>query len=302
MRIAITGACGFIGSHTAEYLYELGNDVLALDNLSTGKRENLPHRISFLNIDITDYYTLAGELKDFDPEVIVHLAAQPAITTSWEQPIKDAHHNIMGTLAVIRAAKELDIQRIIFSSTSAVYDERNTEVLCEDSPLAPISPYGISKLAAESYVRTIFPNSIVLRFGNVYGPRQVPIGGNQVIPLMIKHLLSGGRFCIHGNGCQKRDFIYVEDVASAIKCAITMGSFGTYNIASGESVPVNDIATQIAVIFGIPEYPWSHDAQEDPRQVVYMDVKKSRAGLGWERITSLTQGLQKTVEWWKDQS
>jgi UDP-glucose 4-epimerase len=302
MKIIVTGACGFIGSHVAEALVMAGHTVLGIDNLSTGKRENLPGRIDFANLDITDYYIVVGEFKDFKPEAVVHLAAQSAISTSWSQPIKDAHNNIMGTLAIIRACEEVKADRLVFSSTSAVYDENYKGDLFTGSPIYPTTPYGISKVAAEQYLKTLVNGMYVtLRFGNVYGPRQVPVGKNQVVPLMISHLLKGTPFSIHGDGLQTRDYVYVMDVVDAILKSIDpLTDSGVYNIAYGNSFSVDYMAEIIAKLCGFAGYTWDHDNQVDTRNV-QMNIEKADKHFGWRPRVTPMEGLEKTVDWWKSQ-
>lgn len=302
MKIVCTGAAGFIGSHVVELLAQ-DNQILALDNLSTGKLENLDlsnKNIEFAKCDITAYYDVVGEMKDFEPDAVIHLAAQSAIMTSIENPIKDAHHNIMGTLAVISACHEVGVKRLVFSSTSAVYDINNPLPLREDCLLNPNTPYGISKLAAETYVHTQMEEGVVLRFANVYGPRQVPIGENQVIPRMIRHLEKGDKFFIFGDGEQKRDFIYVKDVAEATKCALT-GKPGIYNVARGSSVSINELASIIQEIYDLYHYPWMHTDVQDPRRDSRMAILWTEHRLKWHAITSMMEGLRETVAWWKTQ-
>jgi UDP-glucose 4-epimerase len=151
------------------------------------------------------------------------------------------------------------------------------------------------------YFRTLMPkDSVILRFGNVYGPRQVPLGENQVIPKMIRHFEKGDPFFIHGNGQQKRDMVYVEDVARACVNAIE-GLPDVYNISSGHAVSVNELALLVAKLYDVPEYPWDHDDKEDMRQKVELDNFAAMEGLNWRPETNLEEGLRKTIEWWKKQ-
>jgi UDP-glucose 4-epimerase len=251
-KILCTGAAGFIGSHVVDLLLKEGHEVWCIDDLSTGKRNNLPKKIEFAHVDVRGWYDLVSEFVDCEPEVVIHLAAQPAISTSWNNPIMDGFTNVIGTLNVIRASQKIGVKRLIFSSTSAVYWDGLLKSIEENDTLSPQTPYGVSKLAAETYVRMLMPEEgTVLRFGNVYGPRQVPLGENQVIPRMIQHFERGDKFFIHGDGNQARDFIYVEDVARAVLCAIE-GRPDTYNVASGKAVSVNRIAAHIEEIYGVP--------------------------------------------------
>jgi UDP-glucose 4-epimerase len=299
-RVICTGSCGFIGSHVVDLLLKEGHQVWCLDDLSSGKRENLPDKIEFAKVDVGNWWDLVAEFVDCEPEVVIHLAAQPSICDSIDNPIRDGFVNVMGTLNIIRASQKIGVKRLIFSSTSAVYASIYTDLpIPEDFPRFPESPYGISKLAAESYIRNLMPeNSVVLRLGNVYGPRQVPLGQNQLIPRMIKHFENGDEFFIHGDGEHKRDFVYVEDVARAVLLAID-GKPDVYNIACGNAVAVNCVATMLEEIYEVPGYAWQHDDQPDPREKIELSIWKAKEGLGWEPSVDLKTGLQKTVKWWK---
>jgi len=298
MKILCTGAAGFIGSHLVEKLTLDGHEVIGLDNFSTGMRENIPKGIKVVQCDVTNWFDLLAEFVDFEPDVVIHLAAQSAISSSIKTPSNDAWHNVMGTLSVIKASEKLGVKRLIFSSTSAVYDVRSLGVLSELSRTDPNTPYGISKLAAESYVRNLFPESVVLRFGNVYGPRQVPIGENQVIPQMIKHFEKGNLFYIHGDGEQTRDFVYVYDVVRALCLAID-GDPGIYNIAGSNSISINKLAEALCEVYDVKDYQWQHDDQNDPRRFVSMSICEAKERLGWEPEIHILNGLNETVKWWK---
>lgn len=303
MRVCVTGGAGFIGSHVVHLLARKGNDVLVLDDLSTGNidwiHDLIQHktRVHFDLCDIRNRDHVHCALEAFRPEIICHLAAQAAISTSWMFPAQTAEVNELGTLNLIEAAKEFGARKIIFASTSAVYSDSLRGKINVYTPCSPQNPYGISKLAAEGYLRALFPESIILRLGNVYGPRQFPIGHNQVVPLMFQHFLIGQEFSITGDGKQRRDFVFVDDVADAFLLAM-WGHAGTYNIASGHQTSVNDLAAVLEVIYGVPGYAWEHTAQQDPRRDVDMDITAADEGLGWKPSTRLSKGLQITAEWW----
>lgn len=301
-KVLVTGAAGFIGSHVVDMLLKDGHDVWCIDDLSSGLRRNLPKKIEFAEINVASWYDLVAEFVDCEPEIVIHLAAQPSLCESFDNPIRDGHINVMGTLNVIRAAQKIGAQRLIFSSTSAVYWDLYSDLPTpEEWPCLPGSPYGISKHAAESYIRLLMPeSSVVLRFGNVYGPRQVPLGENQVVPRMIRHFKEGDEFFIHGEGTQQRDMIYVEDVARACLQSMT-GTPGIYNIASGKAVSVNKIASIIEELYEVPGYKWQYDDRTDSRVKVELSIIKAQQELGWSPETSLEEGLAKTVKWWETQ-
>lgn len=303
-RIVITGACGFIGSHVVDLLVRSGNHILAVDNFSTGKMDNIagilekyPHKIDIAEGDINSIPFLIRTLSDFKPKYVIHLAAQAAITTAWDNPVKDLSVNGIGTLNLIQACKQTETEKIIFSSTSAVYKESNAK-LKETAQTAPSNPYGISKLAAEFYLRSMFPAATILRFGNVYGERQVPIGENQLIPRMIRHFKYGDTFYIHGDGKQERDFVYVGDVAQAVTNAL-YNKPGTYNVSTGQSFSVNEIAGMIEEIYDIPNYKWEHTDTNDPRRKACLDVSEAYHGLSWKPTVNIKEGIKRTVDWWE---
>jgi nucleoside-diphosphate-sugar epimerase len=299
MRILLDGGCGFIGSHAADYLsMELKHKVFILDNLSTGRKENLEHEYPLMIGDIANINHVQEAFDRFAPDAVVHLAAQAAISTSWEFPDVDARTNILGTLNLICACKKYNVERMVFSSTSAVYDVGDMLPLKESQRVGPDSPYGISKLTAETYIRTLLPGSVILRLGNVYGLRQVPLGENQVVPRMIRHFENGDVFAINGDGEQKRDFVYVSDVAHAISCALH-GEAGTYNIAGGQSTTVNQLAAIMESIYEVPGYNWLHTNVNDPRRDNCLDIARAKKGLNWEPGMGLWDGLRETVTWWK---
>ena len=302
MRIAITGGAGFIGSHVVDLLAGK-HELMIIDNFSTGKHQNISdaltkhYPIALHDADICNLPVVLGLFDAFKPTHVVHLAAQAAITTSLSNPAFDLVTNAIGTLNVITASKKAGVKKVVFSSTSAVY-KNSRRKLRENSILEPDSPYGISKLTAESYLRTMFPHTTILRFGNVYGPRQVPIGENQVIPRMIKHFKFGDEFYIFGDGKHQRDFIYVEDVAEAVRAAL-YGTCGIYNIASGNCFSVNEIASIVADMFGVAGYKWDYAPAREQREKVQMDVSAAKSGLGWKPKVMLREGLQRTMTYWE---
>lgn len=298
MRIFITGGAGFIGSHVVEHLhFHQYHDVLVYDNLSSGRAENLDASVRLIVSSINEYDDLETAFLDFKPDMVVHLAAQPAITLSWFNPKHDLHVNASGTLNLLRLCTENKVQRLIFASTSAVYAE-TMEPMFENFLLLPTSPYGISKMAAERYVMTLMQNNVVLRLGNVFGPRQIPIGENQVIPRMIRHFEHGEPFFITGDGEQRRDFIYVKDVARAISQAM-VGKSGIYNIASGNSISINDLARCMETIYELPGYAWEHNDVYDPRRNACLDIEHAKDCLNWIPYFQFESALRDTIEWWK---
>ena len=299
-KILVTGGAGFIGSHVVEMLQKSGHDILILDDFSTGHIRNIEGLLTYNNVHVVDHDistmpNLRTLFVQFKPEIVIHLAAQAAITTAKNDPMRDLQVNGIGTLNLLTVAERYQVSRFVYASTSAVYGDKNYMLpVAEKNPLAPDNEYGISKLTGEHYVRLSNIPAAILRFGNVYGPRQVPIGENQVIARMIRHFEDGDEFYIFGDGKQKRDFVFVEDVAYAVKVA--MGREGIYNIASGKSVSVNEIARAVAEIYELPGYPWDHDKdRQDSRMNVRMNVNAAFEGLAWKAMVSLEDGLKRTI-------
>lgn len=305
MKILVTGAAGFVGSHTIELLETRGHHVIALDNFSTGRMENLKNfHGEIIEGDITDYRHLDIVFKEFRPDAVLHLAAQAAITTSLAHPQRDLQVNGIGTLNVLKSSLKWGVKRFVFSSTSAVYRKLPTWLkigIPEYWICSPDNPYGISKLAAEHYIRNMFPNHLIMRYGNIYGPRQVPIGKNQVVALAFQHFIKGNEFTVNGHGDQKRDFVYVGDVANANFEALTSSIVGTFNISSGDSYSVNHVLSQVEKCYEISNYPWEHTLENDPREFVKLNVSSILHNSGWKASTPLSTGLQKTMEWWEAQ-
>lgn len=302
MKILITGAAGFIGSHTVDYFAKMGHTVLALDNFSTGLLANLkdfPGRKQV--VDITHYESLKDVFEAFRPQVVIHLAAQSAITTSIQKPAYDLNANIVGTMNVILLSKMFDVRRLVFSSTSAVYQEKKApQSVSEDWLCNPSSPYGISKLACEHYIRNLFPDHLILRYGNVYGPRQRPVGNNQVIARAFCHFMYGDDFQVTGSGHQKRDFVYVEDIAYANYQAAFSSKVGTYNAASGKSHSVSEVLRTLEILYDVKGYKWEHTSQPDPRGDVGLNVRAIYQDLNWKTAYGLSEGLTETAQWWKE--
>lgn len=308
MRALVTGGEGFIGSHVVEHLLENGYEVVILDDQSTGKFENIQHLVPKYKMyralcDIRNPFDVLDFFRLTKPEIVFHLAAQASITTSLEDPLLDMMVNGLGTLNITRAAKQVGARRIVFASTSAVYPSDST-ICLEQGYTKPESPYGVSKVAAENYL-SLFGQATILRLGNVYGPRQVTVGENQVIARMFGHLIKGDpeNFSIHGDGNQERDFVYVKDVAEAFGRAADEEGYTIYNIASGSHHSVNTVADLVTDIWHKnARHIWIHDSQDDPRKAVNLSVEAAQNKLEWHAKTSLIEGLRETAKWWKERA
>ncbi len=242
MRALVTGGAGFIGSHVVDALLARGDEVVVVDSLATGKRENVPTAADLRVQDIRE--PLDALFEEVRPEAIFHLAAQADVRVSVEQPVEDAEVNVLGTVRVLDAAQRHGAGQVIFSSTGgAIYGECNGPA-AETAPLEPVSPYGTGKLAGEEYVRAYnrLHGSIhvVLRFGNVYGPRQDPHGEAGVVAIFLGALARGEEARIFGDGEQTRDYVYVGDVARASLAALGQEG-GVFNIGTGRETSVNEL-------------------------------------------------------------
>jgi len=301
MKILVSGGAGLIGSHTVELLARRGHTVAVVDNFSTGKCENLAEFPGDVYVcDINDMKLLDRCFNEFRPEAVLHLAAQSAISTAWENPKKDLRVNGVGTLNMLELSKKYGVRKFVFSSTSAVYQENRHSWFGMSEKWTkcnPSTPYGISKLSAEHYIRAMFPNHIILRYGNVYGERQVSIGENQLVARAFNHFMTGADFAVFGHGNQKRDFVYVGDIAYANFTALMSSHVGTYNCAIGKSYSVNEVLYEIEKLYDVVGYKWEQVGSYDPRGNVYINTSKIAQDLGWSAMTSLTEGIAKTADW-----
>lgn len=301
MRVLVAGGAGFIGSHIAALLIERGHDVLIMDDYSSGRKENLPPDARvFMPGSITyrnDWQGMTTSAIDtavssFHPDAICHQAAQPSLRRSIDDPAHDATVNIIGTINVLRAALKHG-SHVVFASTSAVYNPHGG-VFDEDSPIMPNLPYGIAKAAAENYIRASGVSATILRYGNVYGPRQVQVGENQLVPHALAHLKDGKPFQIHGDGDQTRDFVYVEDIARANVYALEERARGTYNAGTGRGVSVNQICALLD-----PAHDWQHGPRKagEARHVA-LESSTAAQALGWRAEIGLAEGLRRTADAW----
>ena len=299
MKILVTGAAGFIGRHTLKVLTEAGHLVRPLDRQSGYA---IAH--DEIWVDIRNAEQLIMAFNAFKPDTVLHLAANSSLQKGIEDPVYDAENNIIGTLNVLQAMKEHGCKRIVFASTSAVYDPWGSSFFTEISSVKPITPYGVSKLACENYIRISGLDFVILRYGNVYGPGQKPLGENILIARALSHMIDGEPFKINGDGEQVRDWIFVEDVAKANLKAIEneYNFVGTLNISSGMGHSINTIIKMLKHETGFEgEIEHGPTIGGELREVV-MDNSNAVKLLGWDREVHLEPGLKRTVEAWKVKS
>ena len=300
-KILITGGAGFIGSNTVDLLIEKGFDVCIVDNLSSGKSENINPGARFHDADVSE----PGLEKIFmneKPDVVMHLAAQISLRKSFEDPVNDAKQNILGTMNVLLASVACGARRIVYSSTAAVYGEPVRLPVSEMHPVNPQSPYGLDKYAAERYIemfgRIHGMEYMILRYSNVYGPRQDPLGEAGVISIFINSLLSGKQPLIFGDGGQTRDFVFVGDIASANMAAAKSSSSGIYNVGTGKETSINELLRTISNLTGSAVEPLHAEALKEVRRMSF-DFSKFRKDTGWEPRASLESGLEHTIGYFR---
>jgi UDP-glucose 4-epimerase len=294
VRILVTGGAGFIGSHIVDAYINAGHDVAIIDNLSTGNFTHVNFKADFLDLDILELPIMKPRVGPFD--VICHQAAQPSLLYSHIYPMQDASTNILGTLRMLNLADKWGAH-FILASTSAVYDEDLALPISEGDRTEPTRPYGISKLAAENYVRALATSHTVFRYGNVYGPRQIQVGENQLVPHALAHMIGNDPFKINGTGEHSRDFIYVKDLAAGVLMATETTLAGTYNLSSGYGTRVNSVLGMIKEIYQW-NGSWSHgqDVEGEPERVE-LSIDKMRAA-GWEPKWPMIDGLGETIDAW----
>jgi UDP-glucose 4-epimerase len=307
MKALVTGGAGFIGSNLVDALLARGDLVTVVDDLSTGRRVNLDGALGagadLAELDIRDAAALTELIGEAKPDVVFHLAAQIDVRRSIEDPAFDASINVGGTANLLEAMRAAGSSRIVFVSTGgAIYGEGEGKQLPldESTPIAPLSAYGQSKFAAEGYLalyeRLYGLSGVSLRLGNVYGPRQDPLGEAGVIAIFCGRLRSGGRPTVFGDGTQTRDYIYVGDVVAAALAAATSSFSGPVNIGSGIETDVLELARLLAEIDGSESFePEFAPPRAGEVQRISLDAGKAERELGWRATTSLAEGLRLTL-------
>jgi UDP-glucose 4-epimerase len=304
-KCLVTGGAGFIGSHLIDELLAQGHDVRTVDNFSTGDRRNLLHISQ--DVDIVE-----GDLRSFERaadavdgrEVVFHLAALPSVPRSVQDPLTSSAVNVTGTLNVLLAARNANVKRVVYASSSSIYGSISEEVKREDLPIAPLSPYGVAKYAGEAYCSSFFQvyglETVSLRYFNVFGPRQSPLSQYAaVIPNFFVSAMLGESPTIYGDGNQARDFTFVSGAVHANMLAAFKDEAAgqVFNVACGEKTSVNQLAEAIAEIAGTSHDPVHAGARAGDIRVSVANIDKARSVLGYEPTVGLREGLERTYEY-----
>jgi UDP-glucose 4-epimerase len=301
VKVLVTGGAGFIGSHVVDRCVEAGHQVAVVDDLSTGRRDNGQPAARLHVVDIRRP-ALADVFRDEAPEAVIHLAAQAAVSRSVTDPQVDAEVNVLGSINLLECCRRSQVRRVVYVSTGgAGYGDTEVIPTPEDHPSRPISPYGVSKVAAELYLacwEALYGLSgIVLRLANIYGPRQNPHGEAGVVAIFTERLLRGEPCVINGDGLQTRDFVYVGDVADAALLALAKpGATGAVNIGTGVETSVVALFESLrSAAGGRGEARHGPERPGEQRRSL-LDPSRARRLLGWSPRVSLDEGLHRTVE------
>jgi len=306
MRILVTGGAGFIGSHVADACLKAGHDVVVIDDLCGGHRDNVPQGARLEEIDIRSP-AAAALVASEQPEVLIHHAAQMSVTRSVEEPAYDADVNVLGMINLLEAGRSAGLKRVVFASSGGtVYGESDKLPFDESLPTHPVCPYGVSKLSGEHYLfyyhRVYGIHYVTLRYANVYGPRQDPHGEAGVVAIFSKRLLAGQNVKIFGDGSQTRDYTYVGDVVRANMAALESDFVGPVNIGTGIETNVNDLYSIIKDAVGGPGEARHAEPREGELKRSVLDASFARQALGWQPQADLREGLTATVDFFRSRS
>ncbi|NLG29336.1 MAG: NAD-dependent epimerase/dehydratase family protein [Chloroflexi bacterium] len=301
MKVLVTGGAGFIGSHVVDGCLAEGHSVAVLDDLSTGKRANVNPLARLHVADLCDQAAVERIVAAEQPEVICHLAAKANVRESMVEPVLYAQVNIIGSLSVLEAARKIGVRKVVYASTGgAVYGEPEYLPVDEQHPIKPVDPYGASKHHVEHYLHIyglhFGVDYTILRYPNVYGPRQDPFGEAGVIAIWTERMLHGKEAVINGSGDQERDFCYVGDVARGNVLALTRGSREIYNLGTGVGSSINRVYTLLREYTGYTGPEVHGPAKQGEVWRTWLKVDKAREGLGWSALVPLEEGLKRTVE------
>ncbi len=306
MKALVTGGAGFIGSHVVDAYLDEGLEVVVVDDLSRGSEENVPPRVRLYRLDIRDREGLRQVFEAEQPDVVNHHAAQMNMRRAVQEPVFDTEVNILGSIHLLDCAVQYKVNRFIYGSTGgAAYGEPVRLPLTEDHPINPITPYGITKHTVEHYLFTYHVlyglPYVVLRYGNVYGPRQSPQGEAGVVAIFCEQMLQKHVPQIFGDGTKTRDYVYVTDIARANVLALHVGEGEIFNLGCGIPVTDYEIFTLVRTALGIPAFEPEY-AQKRAGEIdrYYFSIHKAKHMLQWEPRVSLSEGIRQTVAYFKE--
>ena len=304
MKYLVTGGAGFIASHLVDALLQAGHQVVIIDNLSTGKKENINSKADFHEIDICNP-EISEIFEKVRPDVVFHYAAQIDVRKSVNEPVESAKTNILGGLNILENCRNFGVKKIIFSSSGgAIYGEADIIPTPEDYFPKPVSPYGIEKLVFEHYLsfykKEYGLDYFVLRFANVYGPRQNSKGEAGVIAIFCEKMMNGKEAVIYGDGKQTRDFAFVGDVVTANILGLEKNKSGVFNIGTGVETDINSIFGKLVKLFDIKLEETHRPAAPGEQKRSCLNAQKANQVLGWVSEYDLDKGLKETQEWFKN--
>jgi nucleoside-diphosphate-sugar epimerase len=302
MRVLVTGGCGFIGSFVAERFFKAGDEVYIIDNLSTGNKENVKFKHKFYQLNVEDPMCEEIFLSNrFD--VVIHLAAQVNVGTSMENPYLDSQTNVLGLANMLQLSNKYGVKKVVFASSAAVYGLNDDIPLNEDALCDPLSPYGINKWVGELYCKKwtemFGVDTLCYRFSNVYGPKQGTVGEGGVISIFIKNVIEGQPLQVFGDGEQTRDYIYVEDVSTAIYRGVEYDLKGVYNLSTNKETSVNDFIYSLKKLEEVKKVIYKEPKQGDIK-FSRLDNTKIKRDLDWVPLHNFQEGLEKTYEWFEN--
>jgi UDP-glucose 4-epimerase len=301
VKILVTGGAGFIGSHIVDAYLGLGHDVTVVDNLTTGNPDNLNPKAKFIKFDIREP-GLEGIFREGRFDVVNHHAAQINVRTSLEDPVFDGQVNVIGSLNVISQSARHKVKRVIFASSGgAIYGEPEKYPIPEDSPMLPLSPYGVAKMTTEYYLR-VFHNLygldyVVFRYSNVYGPRQISKSEAGVISIFIDQILKGEKCFVNGDGNQVRDYVFVGDVVAANVLALDCPP-DHFNVGTGQATSVNDLIDILSAVAGREVNHGHRDAIPGEVLKSVLDHTKVRNKIGWRPRVNIKEGIKQTYDYY----
>jgi UDP-glucose 4-epimerase len=306
MRILVTGGAGFIASHVSDGYIAAGHEVVIIDDLSRGSKNNLNPKAKFYLGDVRDADFVESVFAKEQPEAVNHHAAQMDVRRGVREPLFDAQVNILGSLNILQSAVKYGCHRVVYISTAgAAYGEPKRIPVSEDDPINPITPYGISKHTVEHYLFTYAKlygiSYVVLRYGNVYGPRQSSVGEAGVFAVFSEQMLAGAQPVIYGDGTKVRDYVFIEDVVKANLAALERGDGEIFNIASGVATTDQEVFDLVRDLFGKNDLKARYVSVR-PGEIdrIRLDITKALQLLGWKPRVSISEGARKTATYFQE--